>query len=465
MCRLTGPLHASYRAEYRLSFFQLYLLLHCLPLTISYFPLLYNRSIASYTSAYITMGRPNNPPPSYRDDPDAVSLHTTPDDYTYSDAPEVSGLPPSYTDSEASTSTRTPSIPIRHVTPPTTRTDHSSPAFKNGKPIVLETITVMDTLYDTDAAALENAVIRFSRLAPVPLVYIMGTHKETVKKGDKKETKQITDFRLVINMQRYLRRDFVEDDTSNMVVMTAENGEKTHRGTVLKCRAPGVKQDIEVGGAEKPSLTEWCHRYCASPRLLRIFRLRRLVTGLDETHLKKRVEGLIRATNYRGHIDVTFPLEDRNVDFYTSNRINKWRLTTWICWIFYLTFLWIFTWPYLFFATKRYAVVRAEWPFSSTDGRGNKTYTTVSEEQWFDKWHVAIRRLVLDRFEGEASEEMMAGVIERPADPPMPGTFVTGHAGVDSAMGILTQGFQVARAIQGSGNLGRGLQGGWGYDC
>jgi hypothetical protein len=205
--------------------------------------------------------------------------------------------------------------------------------------------------------------------------------------------------------------------------------------------------------------------FCASPRLLRIFRLRRVVTGFDETHLKNRLEGIIRATNYRGNIAITFPVEDKNVDIYTANRINRWRLTTWIQWVFYLTFLWIFTWPYLFFATKRYVVVRAEWPFSSTDGRGNKVYTTVSEEQWFEKWHVAIRRLVLDRFEGEASEEMMAGVIERPADPPMPGTFATGHAGVDSAIGVLAQGFQVARAIQGSGNLGRGLQGGWGYDC
>lgn len=108
--------------------------------------------------------------------------------------------------------------------------------------------------------------------------------------------------------------------------------------------------------------------------------------------------------------------------------------------------------------------MRAEWPFSAVDANGNKTYTTVSEEQWFERWHVALRRLVLDRYQGEAGEEMMSGVIDRPADPPMPGTVSTGHAGVDSAMGALAQGFQVARAIQSGGNLGRGLQGGWGYD-
>ncbi|KAJ4378178.1 hypothetical protein N0V83_001012 [Neocucurbitaria cava] len=399
----------------------------------------------------------------YRDDPDAVSLHTTPDDYTYDDAPEITGLPPSYADSEADSSAAAV-VPIRHVPPPTTRTDHNNPGFRNGKPVVCETTTYMDPRYDTDPVFLEETIRSCAQSAPVPLVYIMGTHKETIKKGDKKETREITDFRIVVNLQRYLRRNFDDRDFSSMELVTVENGEKTHRGTITKVRAPGAKQDIEVG-TQKATLTEWCHRYCASPRMLRTFRLRRIITGFDEVQLKNRIEGVIRATNYRGHINITFPIEDKNVDIYTSNRINQWRLKNWICWIFYLTFLWIFTWPYLFFATKRYAIVRAEWPFSFTDGHGNKTYTTVSEEQWFEKWHVAIRRLALDRYQGEASEEMMNGVIARPADPPMPGTVSTGHAGVDSAMGLLTQGFQVARAIQGGGNLGRGLQGGLGYDC
>src|ERR1700712_2530710 len=97
------------------------------------------------------------------------------------------------------------------------------------------------------------------------------------------------------------------------------------------------------------------------------FRLTRTVSGFDETQLKNRLEGLIRSTNYRGHISITFPIENHYVDLYTSSRINEWRLKKWICWIFYLTFLWIFTWPYLFFATKRYAVVNAVWPFSKTD--------------------------------------------------------------------------------------------------
>ncbi|UPX14566.1 uncharacterized protein EKO05_0005044 [Ascochyta rabiei] len=405
------------------------------------------------------------PPPEYRDDPDSVSLHTTPDDYTYDDAPEISdlpGLPPSYADSEADAAA--PRAPIRHTPPPTTRTDHGSPSFRNGKPQVCSTSTYMDARYDSDPVFLEAALHSFAATAPVPLIYIMGSHKETTKRGDKRETHDITDFRIVLNISPYLHPNFSAADTSTMNLVTASNGEKTHRGTILKKRAPGVVQDIELS-TPAPTLTEWCHRFCASTSALRIFRLRKAVTGLDETHVRNRFEGLIRSTNYRGHISITFPVEDENTDIYTSHRVNTWRNTKWICWLFYLTFLWLFTWPLLWATTKRYAVVRAEWPFSIS-ANGQKVYTTVSEEQYLDRWSTAIRRLALDRYQGEASEEMMRGVIDRPADPPMPGTVSTGHAGVHNAVGLLSQGFQVARALSsgsGSGLVG-GAQGGWGHD-
>lgn len=161
---------------------------------------------------------------------------------------------------------------------------------------------------------------------------------------------------------------------------------------------------------------------------------------------------------------MTVPIENRNVDLYTSNRINQWRVNWYIRWFFYLTFLWIFTWPYLFFATKRYAVVCADWAWSTTDSNGNKRYTTISEEQWFEKWHVGIKRLVLDKYQGEASDEVLAGVMERPEDPPMPGTLRTGNEGLDTAVNMLTQGFQVARSLS-RGNMPQNhTRGGWGHD-
>lgn len=396
------------------------------------------------------MGRTAPPTQSYRDDPDAVSLHTTPDDYNYDDAPEISGLPPSYADVEEESTAAARPI-IQHITPSKWQfkhMDHNNVVMSRGKPQVCHTQNIMDALCDADPQTLEQEVRALGHRAPNPFVYIMGTHKETTKRGDKKETRDVTDFRIVLSMKEVLMKEHWSGIPS---LTTASNGEKTYRGTITKKRAPGVKQDIEVG-SEAPTLQEWCHRYCASPSRLRIFRLRHEISGFGKDHLKNRIEGLIRATNYRGHLSITFPVEDENIDFYTSNTINNWRLKRWVRWIFYLTFLWIFTWPYLFFATKRYAVVKSEWKFS------------IQAEEWFQKWHVGIRRLALDRWQGEASSEELIGVIARPADPPMPGTITTGHAGIDNAAGLLQQGFQVASALSRGDNLARGLQGGWGYD-
>lgn len=216
------------------------------------------------------MGKPQPPAAPYRDDPDAVSLHTTPDDYHYDDAPEIEDtLPPSYTDSQSSSSAAEPA-PIHHITPTTGRSDHSAHyKLKMGKVQVPETQTVSNPRYDTDPVVLEEAVRTLAEEAPYPLVYILGTHKETVRNGDKKETKDVTDFRIVMDLRHYLKR-------SAMTLETVENGEKTYRGSILKCQAPGQQQAIEVGNT-RPGLKEWCHLYCASPRMLRRFRLRRVV--------------------------------------------------------------------------------------------------------------------------------------------------------------------------------------------
>ncbi|KAF2852291.1 hypothetical protein T440DRAFT_466988 [Plenodomus tracheiphilus IPT5] len=327
---------------------------------------------ATVSSQRAAMGRTTTPTPAYHDDPDAVSLHTTPDDYAYTDAPDLNDttLPPSYADSEVSSAPAAFTTPIHHLPPPTTRTNHASPSFKNGHPVVCSTQTLLDPLLDNDPVLLEKTIRANAQTAPVQYIYIIGTHRETIKRGDKKETTDITDFRLVLNISPYLHPNFNADDISPMALVTVENSTKAFRGGITKTRAPGAKQDIEVGGAPKPSLTEWTHRYCASPRALRSFRLCREITGLNTTYLQQRIEGLIRATNYRGKIAITFPVEDANLDIYTATFINRWRLKAWVRWLFYLSFLWLVSWPLLFFATKRYAVVRAQWPYSVTDARG-----------------------------------------------------------------------------------------------
>lgn len=124
--------------------------------------------------------------------------------------------------------------------------------------------------------------------------------------------------------------------------------------------------------------------------------------------------------------------------------------------MFFLTFLWIFTWPYLFFATKKFAVVRAEWPFSLVNSStGQTVYATVSEAQWLDKWAGLVKVLAVQRFQGEASEGQLRALMEDPAQ------FSSGNAHVDGVVNLLGSG------LRGLGEVRRGMDQalGWGADC
>lgn len=189
---------------------------------------------------------------------------------------------------------------------------------------------------------------------------------------------------------------------------------------------------------------------------------------MDEEQLRSRLTGLIRSTNYKGKLTIEFPVADRAVDIYSSSRLNTWRLTTWICWIFYLTFLWIFAWPVLFFTTKRYHVVRAEWPFAQVDEQGRKRYTTVSEEQWTSRYGPAIKQLCLDRYDGLAGDDYLNEVLDRAEAQQN-----NNQPQIDTraALGVAAAAFQGGRfnAARGASSLmrfvgGQNDQVGWGFD-
>lgn len=406
------------------------------------------------------MGKPVVQPQAYRDDPDAVSLHSTPAP-DYDDVAQIE--PPAYTDDMAQAG---PSAPF-NILNATQRVEISeSHSEFLGKPInvVKGVQNFIEPRCDDDPAYLEQYIKQLSGLAPNPTIHIVGTHRETRRRNNKSETEQVVDFRITFNMTDYLfpstgLADWRPD------LHTVENGEKAHRGGIMASRAPGYKADLEVGDA-KPSLTEWCHRYCASGTFLKVFRLTRQVTGFDEAHLKSRLEGIIRGTGYRGNISVTFPVGNQFVDIYSNNQINQWRLTTWIRWMFYLTFLWLLTWPYLFATTKRYAIVKAEWPFSKVDAAGHKQYATCSEEQWLQRFYLAIQQLVLDRYQGDASQEYLGQILTRPEiQSRRTGDVHSGHAGVDAAVGLFQNGLRAANNVNRLLRFGdAGPQEGWGYD-
>ena len=205
----------------------------------------------------------------FRDDPDAVSLHTTAGD--------------SYTDvvAEDATVGSDTARPTAHagarnanhggaewyytgVSPPETHI--SSTAWRIGNKrtrIANEVISLQDQRSDADPGYLESWVSYMATLPPSPYIHITGTHSETKRDKDgKSKREQVLDFRILVSLQNYLWPNFNPNGPNERSLTTADSGEKTYRGTVFKQRAPGVKGDIEVGH-EKPTLKEWCHRYCA----------------------------------------------------------------------------------------------------------------------------------------------------------------------------------------------------------
>jgi hypothetical protein len=209
-----------------------------------------------FNSFFITMGKPNTAPPqSYRDDPsleDAVSLHTTQGDDDILDVLE-GGAPPAYTDSEGSVSAAANpdlDLPVN---------SYHVDSIKNVKGVDI----VFDPRFDTDPVYAEHLLKNWSKIRPAQMIYIKGTHTQTVKNGNKEEKNTITDFDIKLRLTEY-----IVDMRSLMPgpITMVENNEKTYRGTVFKTRAQGAKGNTSDAMLEggKPTLLEWCHLYCAS---------------------------------------------------------------------------------------------------------------------------------------------------------------------------------------------------------
>ncbi|KAI4596794.1 hypothetical protein KJ359_005137 [Pestalotiopsis sp. 9143b] len=372
---------------------------------------------------------------------DAVSLHTNPGDsesfppYNDDDAPELDidaldELPPVYSDviEDASSSAEVPLLGGE--------ISSSAPAARSSsqyRPHSTDAGTGTEYFIDgrlETPAELEKHVRHLAAKPPRPFIQILGTHQASKKKSDgKSETVRETDFDITVELTPYLYSN-AQYGKSWTQLRTVDNAEKVHRGTSLRKRAPGSKQDLEVGGAPKPSLEEWCHRFCASHAGLKCFALRREMTGFDFAKVKEELHALVRSTNYRGNLQVTLGSRDAVVEIYNEAHINRWRLIGWLRFLFFITLTFLFAWPYLFFRTKRWEVAVAEWPFSRMAEGSAREYVSINEAQWYNLWGRAIVKAVLEKRQTTLDQADL-----RRSQEPEP-SFETGNATVDGAMGI-----------------------------
>lgn len=387
-------------------------------------------------------------------------MRTTRSDYEYDDLPDL----PSYSDSEAAAASS------GHAT----QDPDAEEAFANG--IVTDQYEIirgpsgwqrssdnaegrevsirMHEGLDKDSEALCDYVTRYIRMVPPrPKICIHGSHYETIQQKDKKERKLVTDFDFSFNLSAFLPSPKSDSsrphDQQGYSSYVAANSDSTYRGSWRKTCAPGYKQGaIQLDDVPPPQLREWCEDYCNSKSSLKVFRISREVTGLDHGMLKSQIESLIRHTNYRGRISITFPIEERYVDIYSQHWINRWRIS-WVRWLFYLSFLWIFTWPVLFFMTKWWTVYTVHWRFSWRVSEGTQ-YGKISESRWIEKYGKLVQGLAVKRYTGDATNlPTNAGEEVR-----------SENANVNAAVDFLRSGVQVWNAVsRGSGDIT-----GWGYD-
>lgn len=298
----------------------------------------------------------------------AMSLHEYPE--------ETDELPP-YTDLDEP-------IPISYHAAPAIPTSISS---SNNT-----TIYTQWPEYSNDPLALETMIKEQSNYPPTYTLRVQGTHTESRKTRDnKKESQTVTDFDVKLDMTHLLmcpnpiHRTNPSPCPDCHHLKLLQDGEKGYRGNVLQSTSP-----------HHEDLSSWCAAFVTSVPKTKTFTLTRTVTAHNTSVLSAAITQLVGSTSYRGNLQISFPITNSKITVYSSSRLNALRFNKWICWFFYLTFLWLFSWPVLWLVTKNYAPVTAEFSYRKPHGGP----LVKSETAFFEDWKLSLRRAVLARHQG-----------------------------------------------------------------
>ncbi|KAH8652715.1 hypothetical protein BGZ60DRAFT_387661 [Tricladium varicosporioides] len=316
--------------------------------------------------------------------------------------------------------------------------------------------------FSTSASQLEAMIQQQAKAPPPYFVHIHGSHTETRRNNNKETKDKVVDFDFSINLTEYIVPPGQFTRNTPPPIELLPDNVRGFRGAIFPSLNPNVA-DVEA----QEALTSWCQRYVADKAKIKSFTLKREVINHDQKRVEQLIRSALAEANYRGHVHITFPTTHTSVVVYSPGLINQWRITTWIRWLFYLTFLWVFAWPFLWFMTSRYEVVKSVWQYASSppgDDMGREP-TVLSEVEWFYKWESAIKRAAIARMKCKdtcldeefrlatvAADQRGAEAARNPQ--PLPST---GNAFADNAFGLLGQGLRVAESFSNAR--------GWGGDC
>jgi hypothetical protein len=120
------------------------------------------------------------------------------------------------------------------------------------------------------------------------------------------------------------------------------------------------------------------------------FTLERVVTNWDTSYLEGRIRSLVASLDYQGLVEIRFPITHNTVVVHSPNKVNQ--LFTKIA--------------QLLSGTKKYAVIKAVWPYASVPpGAADRKFAVQSEEAWWNDWKDAIRAAILSGRKGWVTVE------------------------------------------------------------
>lgn len=133
-------------------------------------------------------------------------------------------------------------------------------------------------------------------------------------------------------------------------------------------------------------------------------------------------------------------------------------------------FQFLITWPVLFFATRYWSVYTVRWLWSRchTDHeqeRAYMVYASLSEKQWLERHKNLLKSLVLEKYQGDATQfptDVPDERVTRGIQARLPRTPSTGNNNVDAAVSFIQGGVSAWNTLQGRG--GGGDPNAWGAD-
>ncbi|KAL8995608.1 MAG: hypothetical protein Q9169_004682 [Polycauliona sp. 2 TL-2023] len=352
-------------------------------------------------------------PPAYTDDPEPVDHHTH-GQSSVTGRKSVGGRAPRFIEDP------TDSGPYEEVQERGKILQDVQWTFRDHTDAKGSTDTYISNALSSDPALCQAFIETRAQRQILPVVRIVGTHTETRRRDKKDETTRVTDFDIAMPLDSLIEGAWAR-------TKIVGNHQKAYRGGVWKQLDPRVKAHPEAANTT-PSLQEWCHRFCASGASAKSFKISRTVTELLRYIITNKMSEAIRGTNYRGHIAVTYPVCNRATTIVSDHWINRYRHNVYIWWICVILQLWIFTWPLLWFMTKRWEVLIVEWPcriYQQQDGswpvahefrpetrwhEGQETdnpavrIAHMTEDEWVENWRLAVQLAAESKKRGTLTE-------------------------------------------------------------